>query len=104
LGRYGLFGVIIGKDGGCSDNIGGVIIGGLVGRGAEEDTQFQFHCCCCCQVHVFQALGFSILLSRKKKKWLQKIFTPVIGNLQTCNRAGDVMITKCFICCCCCYI
>jgi len=71
-----LFGVIIGKDGGGSDNIGGTIkgglseltdsiIGALVG-GGTEDVQFQFHCCCCCQVHVFQALGFSILFPRKK--------------------------------------
>ena len=71
-----MFGVIIGKDGGGSDNIGGVIkgglsgltdsiIGALVGRAVEEDAQFQFHCCCCCQVHVFQALGFSILFPGK---------------------------------------
>lgn len=33
--------------------------------GVEEDAQFQFHCCCCCQVHVFQALGFSIVLPKK---------------------------------------
>jgi len=82
LGRNGLFGVIIGKDGGGSDNRGVMkgglsgltdsIIGALVGRAVEEDAQFQFHCCCCCQVHVFQALGFSILFPGKK--CFQKIF------------------------------
>lgn len=76
MGRNGLSGVIIGKDGGGSDNNGGVIkgglggltdsiIGALIGRVAE-DAQFQLHCCCCCQVHVFQALGFSILFPGKK--------------------------------------
>jgi len=76
VGRNGLFSVIIGKDGGGSDSKWGVIKGGLggltdsiigawVGRVAE-DVQFQFHSCCCCQVHVFQALGFSILLPGKK--------------------------------------
>jgi len=113
LGRNGLFGAIIGKDGGGSDNREGVmkgglsgltdsIIGALVGRAVEEDAQFQFHCCCCCQVHVFQALGFSILFP--VKKCFQKIFLLVIGNLQTCNWTGDIMITKCFIRCYCCYV
>lgn len=112
MGRYGLFGVIIWKDGGGSDNRGVMkgglsgltdsIIGALVGRAVEGDAQFQFHCCCCCQVQVFQALGFSILFS--VKKYFHKMFTLAIGNLQTCNRTGDIMITKCFIRCYCCYI
>jgi len=69
-----MFGVIIGKDGGGSDNIGGTnnglseltdsVIGSLVGGTVEVDTQFQFDCCCC-KVHVFQAIGFSILFPRK---------------------------------------
>jgi len=70
-----MFSVIIGKDGGGSENIGGTkdglseltdsTIGALVGRAVEVDDQFQFDCCCCCQVHVFQAGGFSILFPRK---------------------------------------
>jgi len=62
-----LFGVIIGKYGGGSDNIGGEltdsIIGALFDGAVEEDA--QFHCCCCCQVHVFHAFGFSILFPGK---------------------------------------
>jgi len=70
-----VFSVIIEKDGGGSDNIGGTkdgpseltdsIIGALVSGAVEVDAQFQFDCCCCCQVHVFQVLGFSILFPRK---------------------------------------
>jgi len=70
-----VFSVIIGKDGGGSDNIGGTndglseltdsIIGALVGGAVEVDAQFQFDCCCCCPVHVFQVLAFSLLFPRK---------------------------------------
>jgi hypothetical protein len=75
-----LFGVIIGKDGGGSDNIGGATYGGLIGLtgskigvlggGTADDDQFQFHCCCCCQVQEFQAFGFLTLLPKKKTLWI----------------------------------
>lgn len=71
---YCLFGVNIGKLGGDSDNLGDTkdgiseltdsVTGALVGGTDEVDSQYQIDCCCC-KVHVFQALGFSILFPRK---------------------------------------